>query len=85
MTIDETMGHWYKCIACPKKIPLPDFKFVAQDGKKDGKILIKCLFCGETLTSEFSNAGKPCTEKDAVIAQQKKDGKIRFESYWEKG
>ena len=83
MTINETMGHLYTCIACSEKIPLPDFKFVAQDGKKDGTILIKCPFCGETVTFEFSNAGKPCTKKDAVIAQQKLDGKIKFDSYWE--
>jgi len=82
----EIMGHWYKCEACDKKIPIPDYVFT---NLHDADIIQEsCDFCDRPQLFRLSDAKKLCTKKEALsyfkIEQQIKEGKLRSEHYWEK-
>ena len=81
-------GHWYKCKECGKKIPIPDYIFITQDGEKIDEIEEFCPFCDIPQFFKLSGAKKLCSKKEALshftIQKQIEEGKIRFKAYWNK-
>lgn len=68
MTKKDVIGHWYECKdkKCAKKIPMPDYIFITQDGEKIDEIEVFCPFCNIFQTFKFSEAKKPCSKKEAL-------------------
>ena len=87
MTKKDIIGRWYKCEACDKEIPIPDYIFINQDDKKIDAYL-SCDFCKTSQTFKPSDGKTLCTKKEAQAYWKKenqiKEAKNRTSHYWEK-